>query len=52
MIKAQKLSGVQALGVSEKYTQDLIKAKATFWQLKILEWPYSLKLEAWAQKLI
>ena len=27
MIKAQKLTGVQALGVSEKYTQDLTTSK-------------------------
>ena len=30
MIKAQKLSGVQSLGVQDRYTAELLKKKASF----------------------
>jgi len=30
MIKAQKVAAVKCLGVSEKYTDELIKKKASF----------------------
>jgi len=30
MIKAQKISGVNQLGIQDKYTMDLLKKKASF----------------------